>query len=557
MKFSRRPLFLMLAISMLGSVLTAAPALAATAPAPRASARWVQEAADYATDSFIDPWDFKAANDLELIDRLRFNGVTNARVEQGRWKGTAAPLGQLILLQTWDNLPWGRDGQAHPIDADTYNHLSFRMKATNARRAAAAVSWYDCGKIIVSCQGSTGFRIEEGWQTYDIDLRNRTGGTKDWAGTIQGLILTPTALGADIEIDWIRLYEKKSDGVRYRGYDTNPGAKLIWDKDRNPSNNTADNPNWGVINENGNDAGYINTDGTPPGRYFIYTHSAAGQSGIRRLLINKAPRPFIIKPNQVGGKSYDEVVRGDLWDFNQPSDIGLTRNLSWSMSNGELVGTNTSPDYTDAGFRLALNPNVPIDADRFHRVTARVFFEGDWSLSGQPGGGMNARWVWRTTDGLVRVSEDIVVLPGWNTITLDMTAFSSQKLVEGNHAQAWAGKQIELIRFDPHEDSGRRRFRVDWIKIAEDDRPTNNVYSIAFRDRGYEPNSTAKIYIDRNNDTVGGTLIATVPVKRGKTTVNWSVPADLRGTGEWYVTVEITDRRNMTAANASTGTIQL
>ena len=114
-----------------------------------------------------------------------------------------------------------------------------------------------------------------------------------------------------------------------------------------------------------------------------------------------------------------------------------------------------------------------------------------------------------------------------------------------------------MIRFDPHEDSGVRNFHVDWIRLADDDRPTAGRYRISFRDRAHQSGSTARIYLDRDDDAAGGRLIATVPVQRAKNTVDWAVPTDLVGTGAWYVRVEITDDRSAVQSAVSTGTIRL
>ena len=535
-----------------------APAGAQGILEPRASARVVHESPEYSSVAFGDPWDFKAANDLPVVADLNHVRFSNVRIEGGRWKGTAEPLGHLRLLQSWNSLPNGRDGDLAPIDADRFTHIAIRMRMTGETRAAAELSWYDCGLIQQSCKGGMGFWVDEGWHTYDLEIVNDPArGAADWSGIIRGLVLTPTAKGGDIEIDWIRLYEPSRLGVRYRSLDTHPDAELIWDRDKNPTNNTADNPNWGSLGVVGGGRARMNTDAYPPGKYFVYSLSPNGRSAIRRLSINARPRPIVIQPDAVGGASYDTAVRGDAWDYSTAGDVDLTRNMTFTISGGQLVGTNTGPTISDSGFRLPLDPVTPIDGDRFHRLTVRVYYAGGFSLSGAPGGGMNARLVWRTTTGDVRVSDDIVVFPGWNTISLDLTAVPPSELVEGGAPTGWAGQQIELVRFDPHEDRGTRQFRVDWIRIADDDRPANGRDKISVRDRAHESGSTARIYLEREPDGRTGRLIATRAVGRAKNTVDWAVPADLNGSGRWYVRVEVTDPRGAVQDAVSTGPIRL
>lgn len=552
----RRIIYACVAVLLAATTVAPAASGATGVGAPRPSTRIITESPDFASLAFANGWDFSSTYDLPVVNNLSHIGFTNVRYENGLWKGTAQPQGHLRLLQSWDSIPIGRDGEANPIDANRFTHISIRMKVDVG--AGAEVSWYDCGEMKQECKGATGFRTIPGWQTYDLELINDPNrGPVEWSGVIRGLALVPSARAGDVEIDWIRVYESTSRGVRFKSVDPDPAAKLIWDRDRNPSNNTATNPDWGVVATIGSRARYWNTDPMPPGRYFVYTQSANGQSAIRKITINGRPRPSVLQPDAVGGASYDTVVRGNAWDFASSNDVGLTRNMTWSIVGGQLVGTNASPVMSDSGFRLPLDPAVPIDGDRFHRLTARVHYAGGFSLSAAPGGGMNARIIWRTVNGDVRISQDIVVVPGWNTISVDLTALTAAELLESPSAIAWSGQQIELVRFDPHEDSGARQFTVDWIRVAENDASANNRFDITFRDRGFERRSTAAVFIDRDGQGTGRQQIGTMSVVRGVNTFRWTVPQNLRGSGTWNVIVEVTDRRGAAGAAVSTGTLDL
>jgi hypothetical protein len=546
-------------LALLASLISIAPASAQQINRPRLSARSINEAPDFATEAFTNGWDFTEASDLPNIDGLNTIGFSNVRVEGGKWKATGEPLANLRLLQSWDSIPIGRDGALFPIDADRFTHISFRMRLTGQTQAAGEVTWYDCGKTVVECKGGVGFLATEGWRTYNIALENDPAkGPVEWNGDIRGLILLPSAKAADIEIDWIRLYEPTTSGIRVKSKDSRRDAQLIWDRDKDPTNNTTDNGNWGVVGTIGRGALRFQTDGYPAGTYFLYTESPAGRSVPRKIKINDKPVPAVIQPDAIGGASYDTVVRGDAWDYSSASDVGLARNMTWSIQDGQLVGVNASPVLSDSGFRLPIVEGQPIDADKYHRFTARVFFEGGFSLSAAPGGGMNARLIWRTTNGDVRITEDIVVSPGWNTISIDLNDFTSNELLEEDDPLAWAGQDIELFRFDPHEDSGSRRFFVDWIKLAEDDKPTDGRYTVEFRDRTWDRGSSAEIWISRNSDGTGGQQVGSMASINGKKNrFPWTVPANLVGTGEWYVVVKVTDPKGNTGSNVSRGSLTL
>lgn len=525
---------------------------------PIVSKRFLSEAPDFASTAFADSWDFGQTRDLTAVNELTVKGVTNDRTQGGRWFGTMAPQGNIRLLQSWNSLPQGRDGELAPIDADKYTHISIRMRMTGFPNAWGEVSWYDCGRLVQTCRGAQGFRVLEGWHTYDFKLeRDPARGAIDWEGEIRGLVITPTARGGNIELDWIRVYEPTNAPITITARDTDPSARLIWDRNRHLHDNTVGNPNWGVISEDGGPAAF-NTDAMAPGPYFIYSETDAGRSLVNKIVVNKRPRPRVLQPDAIGGVDYATAVRKDAWDFSQASDVSLLRNMTATFQNGQLVGTNAAPTRSDNGFRLTIPADKPINGTRFTNFSARVFYEGNFSLSGNAGGGMNARLVWRTTTGEVRVSDDIVVVPGWQTITLDLDDIPSSRLIEGGAASsAWDGKQIELLRFDPHEDSGTRRFFVDWIKLSDNDKPVNNKFRVAFRDLGYEAGSTVKVYLDRDGDGVGDRQIATPTVKAGYNVFTWNVPAEQRGTGDWYVTIEITDPSGQRVSAVSTGKITL
>ena len=171
----------------------------------------------------------------------------------------------------------------------------------------------------------------------------------------------------------------------------------------------------------------------------------------------------------------------------QASDIFGPANMSYGF-NGNLLNGINAGDMRDAHFFLPLNG--AIDGNRFHRLTFNVFYEGPFSLGFEPGGGMVARLIWETAGapGVWQDSDDIVVYPGWNNISIDMATSPAYAITDPDTPNriGWAGQQITAVRFDPHEDIGARRFLVDNIKLAEDSTGYGGAYDVRFHDNAWQ-----------------------------------------------------------------------
>ncbi len=554
---------LLIAAVILGSLTVLASPSAAAGSAPTVSATQVDESIDFATVQFLDPWDFSNNQDLPNYSQLNHFKMTNTSRSNGVFRGTSEPFGFMRLLQSWDNsgLPWGRDGAINEIDTATYDRISFRMKTDLSQpRTGGRVVWYDCGQLRAECQGGTKFVSEPGWHTYDVELQNDPAEYPvEWQGMVRGLSLIPSRMATNFEVDWIRLYDSSTGQT----VTVNPSSSgdLYWDLDRNPTNNTASNPNWGRVDPLAVDAtGPItfNASAFPVGNYFFYTDDGSGASAYSAALkIDARPRVQVINPDLAGGLSYAKKVRKDPWDFKQASDMWLTPNASVQILGGKAVGINTAPDLTDSGVYLATKAGKPINTSQFHRVTIKVFYAGDFSLSATPGGGMNGRLAWHRADtGQYMTSDDIVVHPGWNIITLDLSDFAPVDLLEPYAAgMKWKGLKIDQFRFDPHEDAGVRQFKIDYIHLNRDDRASRKKFTVKLRDKAYEPGSTVKVFVDTDNSGFNGTLVASQALKTGvnKVVIN---RADT-GKGKRWVYVEITDPSGTTSRNYSTGPVKM
>lgn len=547
---------------ILGSLSILTSSSAAAGAAPSVSTTQVDESVDFATTQFLDPWDFSNKQDLPDYAQLNHFKVTNTSRSGGVFRGTSEPFGFLRFLQSWDNsgLPWGRDGAINEIDTAVYDRISFRMKTDLSQpRTGGRVVWYDCGQLRAECQGGTKFVSEPGWHTYDVELQNDPAEYPvAWQGKIRGLSLIPSRMATNFELDWVRLYDS-STGQNITVTPATSGD-LYWDADSNPANNTADNPRWGRVDPVNGTAGptTFSAAAFPPGRYFFYTDNGSGPSTYSApVKIDARPRVQVINPDMAGGTSYAKKVRKDPWDFKQQSDMWLTPNASVQIAGGKAVGVNAAPDLTDSGVYLAVKAGKPINTTQFHRLTVKVFYAGDFSLSATPGGGMNARLAWHRADADVYMtSDDIVVHPGWNTITLDLNDFTPQELMEPYVAgHKWKGLKIDQFRFDPHEDAGVRQFKIDHIHLSRDDRSAKKKFTVKLRDKAYEPGSTVKVFVDTDDSGFDGTLVASQALKGG---VNKVVihRADT-GRGKRWVYVEVTDPSGTVSRNYSTGPVKM
>ena len=211
--------------------------------------------------------------------------------------------------------------------------------------------------------------------------------------------------------------------------------------------------------------------------------SAADGDGTGRTSVNPAPLPVVDTPSALGGEDYATAVRGDAWDFNQPSDVASSANVVWGVGYGLLNGYTVGPYAFDGQIQLPLA--APIDGTKYHHLTARVWYAGPFGLQAGPGGGMVMRMIWSGVGhpGEYQDLDDVVVYPGWNTIQIDLATNPAGAIVDPNTPftrYGWWGQQINFLRFDPDEDSGSRQFLIDDIRITADATGTG----------GYPSNST-------------------------------------------------------------------
>ena len=481
----------LLATSALTLLAASMIALAPARPAPAASGA----TSDYAAEAFSDPWDYSNPEDQVIADDGPTRSMTNAAISGGQLHFDMA--GQGYFHPLWGGypgaLPIGREGAAHPIDASRFNTIAFRMNA-NAE-VPAGVRWYTCQEISDACQGGFNFFTVPGWHTYMFPLQaiNEPALTAPWSGNIVSLRIALSPGGQQhFDVDWVRVM---------------------------PSGVEA-NDDFG-------------------------------------------PVPQVDQPDVTGGADYASTARaGDAWDFNEASDYLRADNVAGGVSGGQFVGQNAAPALNDPSVTMRLGPTF--SGDQFHRVTVGYTYDGGFNLQDKVGGGMTARLIWRIagtpltkTGADLQNSDDIVTYPNAREFTVDLASNPASAVTDPDQngpRVGWSGQMIEMLRIDPNEDRGARSWRLDYVKVADDDAGAKS-FDIVWHDNAWKPGTKADLFVDNDDKGFDGTPIATgLDVSQGRNVYTWTPPA---GTpGRWYV-YAVHSHNGRTGRAYSTGPVRI
>ena len=335
--------------------------------------------------------------------------------------------GGLILAETIaGSIPLGRSTTLHPIDANDLRKVSFRMWA-DATALAGGFFWYTCDHIIPDCENGFPFTVQPGWHDYAFDIPAQAevpAGGPAWAGTIKGIRLVPSG-----------------SAERSTSSSTTSASTPTSASDRRHRRRPSRCP---VV------------DSPTVGRW-------------RRLRDDRARRPVGHEPAERHRRAREHELRLQQ------------RRCS--------TGINVGPNRDDAHFSLPLAG--PIDGNRFHRLTLQRLLRRpvrprrrtrrrhgrapDLADRGRA----RASGRTATTSSCTRAGTtsrvDLATSPPWAITDPDTPV-----------RIGWAGQLITAVRFDPHEDSGTRRFLVDNIKIAEDATGYGGAYDITFHDNAWQ-----------------------------------------------------------------------
>ena len=542
------------ALAIVGGVVL--PTSANAAATVTMSSYAVTTAPDFATDRYADPWDFDNTADLPMSAGRAGSGVSGPNLQNGTYVADVAAGGWLNFVQTISgSLPWGRDGQAIPIDTSTYTRFSMRI--WSAKADYAMVVWNNCPEMALSCYGAQRVFTRAGWGTYDVAMKKLpTETAAEWSGQMVGLRVDPAETkGGRVQLDWVRLYQPGSSRQITVGGSAN--ADVVLDLDRDPSNGneTTIARDNGSVRTGSDGRATLDTSLLPPGTWQIGLRtSGTFDYSAKPLVIGEPPMPVVLDPDAGGGRDVNDVMGGSRWDMNEASDVGAFFNATGSVANGVFHGRNAGPVINDPGFR----PRMPgvIDGTRFHRLTVKVSYDGPFSLADAPGGGMMARWIWGLPGrGNLVSSEDMVVNPGDNTIVVDLTSDRFRVVDAYSETQdSWANR-IGVVSFDPNEDpSTDRTWHIDDIKLAEDDRGDGS-FAVRFADANYADGTVADVVVRQGSPTGPATTVGRdIGVTPGVNTFTWTMGSLPSGTYWVGVTMK---RGGATATGMSTGPVQM
>ncbi|MDO8392695.1 MAG: hypothetical protein Q7V57_19640 [Actinomycetota bacterium] len=423
---------------------------------------------DYATDVYSDPWDFENDEDVPPQMLIGTEG-SNSISRSGGQLVVSSRLGTNIkLVRSWGlELPWGRNGNRNPVDAGVYNRFSVQMCLTHGVWMAVHF-WRADGR-----EGFLSFEGLNGCHQYTLDLTNTQafsdGYRNAWTGDI-------------VRFDM------------FRGGIITPGVP------QPPPEMTIDiTIDWARLHRS-------NASATPP-------------SGV--------PIPKLISPSEEGGTDY-ATANGNAWDFNGPDDVLAYHDingLNYSVP-GEASGSSIRNDsYIEFPLRTPLVP------DRYHRATVEVCYGGAMSFANAPGGGMNARFAWYPAGGPWSETQDIIIYPGCNRMTIDLSTLPPIAVNDENTAfkRGWRGQKIERLRFDLNEDPGTRSFTIRDLRLA-DDAALTTTYDIKFQDMASASGTTADLYVTFDQNTFNGEKVrSNIPVTPNvENTLTWD-GTDLSG----------------------------
>ncbi len=497
------------------------------------------EAPDYASEVFGDPWDYSNTEDVHVgtpqmsnAGEIR-NGLLTYR--------TATPYPWMDPLPYLPgSMPLERDGPRAPVDTARYTHVSIRMSASQA--GSGILVWSTCDWSQSStCQGAKGVAVTAGWKTYDIKLEATDKNlTAPWSGKAMQLRFIPNnAEGVTVEVDWMRLHGAAAP-VPFTLSPAQPGTtnEVFWDADGDLSNNTADNPGWGLLGSTSGTTYDFPVSMFPAGQYRLYAR-AGGRTGPYTEALHVLPRPRAIvdSPSLRTGADYASAVRRNPWDFNGLDDVGRKENICNAriLTGGVLAANNCGGEIDNPYFFLP-NPS-PIDGNTYHRLTLRLRYDGVFGLTGGPTGGAVARLIWYVagTPGADQNVHDLVVYPGWQTISVDLKTNPSVAVIDDTQKATkvgWAGQSITSLRLDPNEDVSERKWFVDSVRLTREDAAKGR-YDVRFRETSGLGGQTATVFLDRDRGGNDGVRVATQPVVGGTNTVPITLPSSMAAGRYW------------------------
>jgi hypothetical protein len=504
---------------------------------------------DYATDVIGDPWDMCNREDMslrpdEMIGWSSFS-VLAAPCRMGGTtmavNGTNDSSVMMMPPGIYDAaLNPGRNGRNFPIDPSKYQVLSYKIWSDALEDLQIYWLHFASGDPSgLGLGGRVAPRTFPGVQLTIADLtQSNLGGLLPWAsGVVRGLRIDPNAFNPNENVFfyWMRLTPAANSPLAAKQTITWTGSGAVTITVRDNSDGSV----FPVVSNLSANSYLWNYGVLAPGSYTLIVTNSSG-SGSATFTINNPPSIQVADPSVTSGADYATTVLGNAWDMSSANDIqltGLDHFTNLSFSGGLMNATNTTNDPI---VTLLYNANnaVPIDTASYRYLTYRLQVDGPYDL----GAGSVARVIWGSqVSSVAAISQDIIVLPGMNSYTVDLAPLSTalDGGLEPGSGEAWTAGPKRYLRLDPHEFPTARSFHVDDVKLTA--KPVGGT-SFTIRFLTADPDAdatTVSLYYDADtNPTNGKTLIASgIPGSGGQFSWNsTSVPR-----GEYYIYAEASD----------------
>jgi hypothetical protein len=466
-------------------LINSAPLLGFNAPSPAGQD-------DYATIERGDPWDLSEASDV-----VGTHDVSWWTVQDG------ILTGQTGGVDSW--VQFALDGK---LAAETYRHLSYHLWVEGPQDiglGSVTKAYYNrdtpSGPVI---SGGGDCVIEEGWNTYTYDLTRIPLGpeiadTVGWADSISMFRL-------DIhEFTWPRIFHL--DFVSICSADWGDTAFTIkwWDGDPDDDADISvycdtDSSGFdgfliatGISEDGAVDSLDWNVSALEGGEYFLYAIVDDGLNVLKRyacapIRVDHPPTLMLVEPDGAfdvlpDPEDYADDVRGDAWDFSDPSDVAWIQELGdTSYAGGIFSGTVTG---SPANVRLDIPPGSPVDASQYGIFACRM------SLSQAA----VMHFFWKTGGSWNNNTVQLPVYEDWSTYRVDLDSVIAQG--------AWAG-QVEgfqvSIFFANNAD-----LQLDWVTLTREGAFAD---TIRWTDMDLESDARIRLYFDTNQSGADGDLIA-------------------------------------------------
>lgn len=493
----------MLAAVMATTTALAAGLVAIGTAAPATAATTEPEAADYATDTFGDAWDFTNSSDFNTD----FSD-SPATVTGGALKVALNTGDRLFFVHSISgSLPYGRDGARQPVDTAKYTRLTFSMDQPLTKHIGA-VYWFSCREQTVACGGGFTFPIVQGSHVYDFDLTAQSNllAKVPWRSAkmvvfrIDPVVLASSEgnTGKTASIDWVRLHAAPDA--------THPHA------------------------------------GMPPGTYADYT-------------VTPKPQTVVDSPNQTQGADLATTQRGRPWNFTVASGrsgVSYSNTTVLSYDSRGLNARNAGPHQNDPQVKL---PVSSFSGSTYHYLQFDLKYDGPFDLSGNSGGGKLARLIWNASgSGTPQIGNDMVTYSSGNAseVSLDLTSGNPLDEQALTPKLGWAGRTITSVRFDPNEDPGAAVWHLRSVHLRADPAATGST-TVTFHDNAWVAGTTAVVAVGTGAPGSAGytTIASGVAVAKGQNSVPFTLGSLPAGKYNVQVTLKHPDGSTGTSyANA-------